>query len=144
MIKFVVENERFFKKNLLFFCDKSPLEDVKVRDFKSKIALGVQYTPCDHEGLSYKVIWLPKKRNRTLLMEFWKARTSRDEVQSTILYTLWVPNERRNNNSYKKLCTKIFGRLWLPVCTGVYQKWWSLLSGVNLHLIFFLHYILIA
>ena len=35
----------------IIFCDKSPLEDVKVH-FKSKIALGVQYTPCDHEGLN--------------------------------------------------------------------------------------------
>ena len=49
MIKFVVEIERFsmvvgknvfFLKNVLFFCDKSPLEDVKVRHFKPKI--GVQ------------------------------------------------------------------------------------------------------
>ena len=40
----------FLKKNC-YFCDKSPLEDVKVRHFKWKIALGVQYTPCDHEGL---------------------------------------------------------------------------------------------
>ena len=60
MIKFVDENERFSmvvgKKLCLtfvyyFFCDKSPLEDVKVRHLKSEIALGVQYTPCDHEGL---------------------------------------------------------------------------------------------
>ena len=60
MIKFVVENERFSmivgKKAIFyfffyFFCDKSPLEVVRVRHFNSKIVLGVRYTPCDHEGL---------------------------------------------------------------------------------------------
>ena len=60
MIKFVVENERvsmvggkntFKKKIYNIFCYKSPLEDAKVRRFKSKIALVVQYTPCDHKRL---------------------------------------------------------------------------------------------
>ena len=44
-----------FKKIVFyhFFCDKTPLEDEKVRHFKYKIDFGVQYTPYDHEGLNF-------------------------------------------------------------------------------------------
>ena len=38
-------------KGVVFYGDKSPVEDVKARHLNSKIALGVGYTPRDHEGL---------------------------------------------------------------------------------------------
>ena len=41
----------FLKKKKIIFCNKSPLDDVKVQHFKSKIALEVPYTPRGHEGL---------------------------------------------------------------------------------------------
>ena len=113
MIKFVVESEQFsmvvgkdrnLKKNYYFFRDKSPLEGVKVRNFKSKIALGVQYTPCDHEGLTsrtecfllylsilrLRLEWLIQSRDFTSMSRKRTLRRGRIKEIRTYLFFLLV------------------------------------------------------
>lgn len=69
-MKFVIEKERFSTvvgKSDSLSRDKSPLEVIKPRYFKSKITLGVRYTPCDREGLIFNSLYSAINGNETFM-----------------------------------------------------------------------------